>query len=120
LRIVQDVQPDEIYDLAAQSHLGVPSRCQNTPRTRVPWGALREIPQAELTPLHPRSPFGVAKVSIVGHHEGQARSIEIAAPLAAAGLEYFGNLEQFHDSAGAPIFFDAAFVRNDMRRGTAR
>jgi len=91
IRIVQQVQPDEIYNLAAQSHVGVsfetPEYTANadamgtlrlleairilglTRQTRFyqastseMFGAVREVPQRETTPFYPRSPYGAAKV----------------------------------------------------------
>ena len=90
LRLVQETQPDEIYNLAAQSHVQVsfetPEYTANadglgalrmleairilnmTERTRFYqastselFGAARETPQSETTPFYPRSPYGVAK-----------------------------------------------------------
>ncbi len=91
VRIVQQVQPDEIYNLAAQSHVAVsfetPEYTANadaigtlrlleavrflglTRKTRFyqastseMFGKVQEIPQRETTPFYPRSPYGVAKV----------------------------------------------------------
>ncbi len=91
LRIVQEVQPDEIYNLAAQSHVKVsfetPEYTANTDavgclrlleairilglekRTRFYqastselYGKVQEIPQTEKTPFYPRSPYAVAKL----------------------------------------------------------
>ncbi|MCD6199525.1 MAG: GDP-mannose 4,6-dehydratase [Deltaproteobacteria bacterium] len=91
IRIVQDVQPDEIYNLAAQSHVQVsfetPEYTANsdalgtlrllesirllglTEKTRFyqassseMFGAAREVPQRETTPFYPRSPYAAAKV----------------------------------------------------------
>ena len=91
LRIVQDVQPDEIYNLAAQSHVQVsfetPEYTANADaigvlrlletirilnlenKTRFYqasaselYGKVREIPQTEKTPFYPRSPYAAAKV----------------------------------------------------------
>ena len=91
IRIVQEVQPDEIYNLAAQSHVAVsfetPEYTANadalgalrlleairilelTQKTRFyqastseMYGAVREVPQTEQTPFYPRSPYGAAKV----------------------------------------------------------
>ncbi len=87
--VVQEVQPDEVYNLAAQSYvptsfsqpvltgeftaLGV-TRILEAVRLACPrarfyqasssemFGKVRESPQTELTPFHPRSPYGVAKV----------------------------------------------------------
>ncbi len=91
LRIIQQVQPDEIYNLAAQSHVAVSfeepeytadSDAIGTLRlleairitglnsktrfyqasTSELFGKVNEIPQTENTPFHPRSPYGVAKL----------------------------------------------------------
>jgi GDPmannose 4,6-dehydratase len=91
IRIVQQVQPDEIYNLAAQSHVAVsfetPEYTANsdalgtlrlleavrilglTDKTRFyqastseMYGKVQEIPQRETTPFYPRSPYGAAKV----------------------------------------------------------
>jgi GDPmannose 4,6-dehydratase len=89
-RVIREVQPDEIYNLGAQSHVAVsfeapeytadvdalgPLRILEAIRllglersTRFyqassseMFGAVRETPQRESTPFHPRSPYGVAK-----------------------------------------------------------
>jgi len=91
VRIIQQTQPDEIYNLAAQSHVAVsfeePEYSANTDalgalrvleamrilglekRTRYYqastselYGLVRETPQTETTPFYPRSPYGVAKL----------------------------------------------------------
>ena len=91
IRIIQETQPDEIYNLAAQSHVGVSYECpeytadtdgigtlrvleamrvlglQDRARfyqasTSEMYGMVRETPQRETTPFYPRSPYGVAKV----------------------------------------------------------
>jgi GDPmannose 4,6-dehydratase len=91
IRIIQDVQPDEIYNLGAQSHVRVsfetPEYTANsdalgtlrileaihllglTDKTRFyqastseMFGKAQEIPQSEKTPFYPRSPYGVAKL----------------------------------------------------------
>jgi len=91
LRIIQAVQPDEIYNLAAQSHVkvsfDVPEYTAETDavgtlrileavrilglvkKTRIYqastselYGKVQEIPQTENTPFYPRSPYGVAKL----------------------------------------------------------
>lgn len=90
-RIIQDVQPDEIYNLAAMSHVKVsfemPEYTGNadglgtlrileavrllglTNKTKVYqastselYGLVQEVPQSETTPFYPRSPYGVAKL----------------------------------------------------------
>jgi GDPmannose 4,6-dehydratase len=91
IRIIQMVQPDEIYNLAAQSHVAVsfetPEYTANADalgtlrileairilglekRTRFyqastseMYGNVQEVPQSEATPFYPRSPYGAAKV----------------------------------------------------------
>jgi len=90
-RIIQEVQPDEIYNLAAMSHVAVsfetPEYTANadgigtlrileairllglTEKTRIYqastselYGKVQEIPQTEKTPFYPRSPYAVAKM----------------------------------------------------------
>jgi GDPmannose 4,6-dehydratase len=90
-RIVQEVQPDEIYNLAAMSHVKVsfetPEYTANADgvgtlrlleairllglinKTRIYqastselYGLVQEVPQTEKTPFYPRSPYGVAKL----------------------------------------------------------
>lgn len=90
IRIIQQVQPDEIYNLAAQSHVkvsfDVPEYTAETDaigtlrmleavrilglekKTKIYqastselFGLVQEIPQKETTPFYPRSPYGVAK-----------------------------------------------------------
>ena len=91
IRIMQDVQPDEVYNLAAQSHVAVsfeePEYTANADAlgtlrlleairilglegstrfyqasTSEMFGKVREVPQRETTPFYPRSPYGVAKL----------------------------------------------------------
>jgi GDPmannose 4,6-dehydratase len=91
IRIVKQVQPDEIYNLAAQSHVAVsfetPEYTANADAigtlrlleairilgleqktrfyqasTSEMFGLVQEIPQRETTPFYPRSPYGAAKV----------------------------------------------------------
>jgi GDPmannose 4,6-dehydratase len=91
VRIVQMVQPDEIYNLAAQSHVAVsfeePEYTANSDAlgtlrvleamrilqlekktrfyqasTSELYGKVQEVPQTELTPFYPRSPYSVAKL----------------------------------------------------------
>ena len=91
IRIIQEVQPDEIYNLGAMSHVKVsfdsPEYTANvdglgtlrileairllglTQKTRIYqastselYGLVQEVPQSETTPFYPRSPYGVAKL----------------------------------------------------------
>ena len=91
IRIIQEIQPDEIYNLAAQSHVAVsfeiPEYTANSDAlgalrileairilkmenkiryyqasTSELYGKVREFPQTEKTPFYPRSPYAVAKL----------------------------------------------------------
>ncbi len=91
IRVIQAIQPDEIYNLAAQSHVkvsfDVPEYTAETDavgtlrlleavrilglekKTRIYqastselFGLVQEVPQKETTPFYPRSPYGVAKL----------------------------------------------------------
>jgi GDPmannose 4,6-dehydratase len=91
IRIIQEVQPDEIYNLAAMSHVHVsfeePEYTANTDgigalrileairilnlekktrfyqaSTSELYGLVQEVPQSETTPFYPRSPYAVAKL----------------------------------------------------------
>ena len=91
VRVIKKVRPDEIYNLGAQSHVKVSFEMPEytgqvdglgtlrileavrllgrEKETRIyqastseMFGKVREIPQTEATPFHPRSPYGVAKV----------------------------------------------------------
>jgi GDPmannose 4,6-dehydratase len=90
IRIIQQIRPDEIYNLAAQSHvkvsfevpeytaesdavgtlrileavrlLGLDKTCRiYQASTSELYGKVQEVPQSETTPFYPRSPYGVAK-----------------------------------------------------------
>jgi len=91
IRIIKNVQPDEIYNLAAQSHVAVSFECPEytadvdalgtlrlleairflglerktrfyQASTSELYGEVKETPQNEATPFHPRSPYAVAKM----------------------------------------------------------
>jgi len=91
IRLIQEIQPDEIYNLGAMSHVRVsfdtPEYTANvdglgslrileavrllglTKKTRIYqastselFGKVQEVPQTEKTPFYPRSPYGVAKL----------------------------------------------------------
>ena len=91
IRIIQEVKPDEIYNLGAQSHVSVSfespeytANCDALGTLRILeairilnlskttkvyqastselYGKVMEIPQTESTPFYPRSPYGVAKL----------------------------------------------------------
>jgi GDPmannose 4,6-dehydratase len=160
---VQEVQPDEVYNLAAQSYvptsfaqpvltgeftaLGV-TRILEAIRLVCPkarfyqasssemFGKVREHPQNELTPFHPRSPYGVAKVyghwitvnyresyglyavsGILFNHESPRRGIEFVTrkvtdavariKLGLAGELRLGNLDAQRDWGYAGDYVDA-------------
>ncbi|OIO56383.1 MAG: GDP-mannose 4,6-dehydratase [Alphaproteobacteria bacterium CG_4_10_14_0_2_um_filter_63_37] len=92
INVVRSAKPDEVYNLAAQSFVGASfseplhtadvtgigvARMLEALRTAAPearfyqastselFGKVREVPQSEATPFHPRSPYGVAK--LYGH-----------------------------------------------------
>ena len=91
IRLIQQIKPDEIYNLAAQSHVKVSFElpeytaetdgigtlrlleairiCGLEQKTKIYqastselYGKVQEIPQPETTPFYPRSPYGVAKI----------------------------------------------------------
>jgi GDPmannose 4,6-dehydratase len=91
IRLIQEIQPDEIYNLGAMSHVhisfDIPEYTANvdglgtlrileavrllnlTKKTKIYqastselFGKVQEIPQSESTPFYPRSPYGVAKI----------------------------------------------------------
>jgi GDPmannose 4,6-dehydratase len=89
IRLLEKIRPDEVYNLGAQSdvrisfdipgytadvtatgvarllesihQLGLPTKFYQASSSEM-FGKVREIPQSELTPFHPRSPYAVAKV----------------------------------------------------------
>ena len=94
IRVIQEVQPDEIYNLAAQSHVKVSfespeytanadaigtlrileairilkleKKTGSTKRRRRNSTVSSEVPQRETTPFYPRSPYAVAKLTPIG------------------------------------------------------
>ncbi|MEO5624874.1 MAG: GDP-mannose 4,6-dehydratase [Dokdonella sp.] len=168
LRVIQQVKPDEIYNLAAQSHvavsfeepeytanadgigtlrvleamrsLGLGDRCRfYQASTSELYGLVRETPQRETTPFHPRSPYGVAKLyaywisvnyreaygmyacnGILFNHESPIRgetfvTRKITRGLArvACGLQhclYLGNLDAKRDWGHARDFVEAQYL----------
>ncbi|PAC02949.1 GDP-mannose 4,6-dehydratase [Salmonella enterica subsp. enterica serovar Heidelberg] len=115
-RILQEVQPDEVYNLGAMSHVAVSFESPE----------YTEIPQKETTPFYPRSPYAVAKLyaywitvnyresygiyacnGILFNHESPrrgetfvTRKITRAIANIAQGLEsclYLGNMDSLRD-----------------------
>src|SRR5690349_19392720 len=168
LRVIQQVKPDEIYNLAAQSHvavsfeepeytanadgigtlrvleamrsLGLGDRCRfYQASTSELYGLVRETPQRETTPFHPRSPYGVAKLyaywitvnyreaygiygcnGILFNHESPRRGVsfvtkKITASVAnivkgTASKIYLGNLDAKRDWGYAPDYVEAMWL----------
>ena len=168
LRVIQQVKPDEIYNLAAQSHvavsfeepeytanadgigtlrvleamrsLGLGDRCRfYQASTSELYGLVRETPQRETTPFHPRSPYGVAKLyaywitvnyreaygiygcnGILFNHESPirgetfvTRKITRALARVACGLQhclYLGNLDAKRDWGHARDYVEAQWL----------
>jgi GDPmannose 4,6-dehydratase len=162
IRLIQEIQPDEIYNLAAMSHVRVsfdlPEYVADvdglgtlrileairilglTKKTRVYqastselYGRVQSIPQSEITPFYPRSPYAVAKLyaywitvnyreaygifaanGILFNHESPirgetfvTRKITRAVSRIALGLQekmYLGNLDAMRDWGHAKDF----------------
>jgi GDPmannose 4,6-dehydratase len=168
LRVIQQVKPDEIYNLAAQSHvavsfeepeytanadglgalrileamrsLGIGDRCRfYQASTSELYGLVRETPQSESTPFHPRSPYGVAKLyaywisvnyreaygmyacnGILFNHESPIRGETFVTRKITRGLArvicglqhclYLGNLDARRDWGHARDFVEAQWL----------
>jgi len=168
VRIVQQVQPDEIYNLGAQSHVAVSfespeytadtvglgalrmleairiSNLENKVRyyqasTSELYGEVQEVPQTELTPFYPRSPYAAAKLyaywitvnyreaygiyacnGILFNHESPirgetfvTRKITIALSKIALGLQktlYLGNLDAKRDWGHAKDYIEMQWL----------
>jgi len=162
-RLLEKIRPHEIYNLAAQSHVavsfevpeytadadamgtlrildaiketGLQSRFYQASTSEL-YGKVREVPQSELTPFYPRSPYGVAKLyaywivvnyreaynlhasnGILFNHESPrrgenfvTRKITMAAAAIKAGKKdcvYLGNLNSKRDWGYAPDYVEA-------------
>jgi GDPmannose 4,6-dehydratase len=168
IRIIQQSQPQEIYNLAAQSHVAVSfeepeytadSDALGTLRvleairilglekrtrfyqasTSEMYGLVRETPQRETTPFHPRSPYGVAKLygywitvnyreaygffacnGILFNHESPIRGETFVTRKISRGLArikvglqeclYLGNLEARRDWGHARDYVEAQWL----------
>jgi GDPmannose 4,6-dehydratase len=168
IRIIQETQPHEIYNLAAQSHVAVSFeepeytadsdglgtlrvleairilRLEKKTRfyqasTSEMYGMVRETPQRETTPFHPRSPYGVAKLygywitvnyreayglyacnGILFNHESPIRGETFVTRKISRGLAriktglqdclYLGNLEARRDWGHARDFVEAQWL----------
>ena len=168
IRILQEVHPDEVYNLAAQSHvkvsfdvpeytaevdatgvlrlleavriLGMTQTCRiYQASTSELYGKVQEIPQSEMTPFYPRSPYGVAKQygfwivknyresygmyavnGILFNHESErrgenfvTRKISLAAARIACGIQdclYLGNLDALRDWGYAKDYIECMWL----------
>ena len=133
IRIINLVQPDEIYNLAAQSHVQVSF---DVPEYS---GDVEEIPQNEITPFHPYSPYAVAKQygfwitkeyreaygmfacnGILFNHESErrgenfvTRKITLAAGRIAEGIQdhlELGNLDSLRDWGYAKDYVECMWL----------
>ena len=165
INLIRDLEPDEIYHLGAQSHVKVSSEVPEYTADATGMGTIRMLeairasgvqtrfyqasssemfgsappPQSELTPFHPRSPYGVAKVfaywatvnyreahgvfacnGILFNHESirrgetfLTRKVSRAVARIKAGLQeklYLGNLEARRDWGHAPEYVEAMWL----------
>lgn len=168
IRIIQSVQPDEIYNLAAQSHvkvsfdvpeytaeadavgtlrmleavriLGLEKKAKiYQASTSELFGLVQEVPQKEITPFYPRSPYGVAKQygfwitknyresygmfavnGILFNHESErrgenfvTRKITLAAGRIAEGLQdhlELGNMDSLRDWGYAKDYVECMWL----------
>src|ERR1700737_1684670 len=166
-------QPDEIYNLAAMSYFPVswvqptlPAESSGVGVTRVfeavpevfpgvlfyqassseMFGKVREVPQTELTPFYPRSPYGVAKVfahyitvnyresynlfavsGMLFNHESPRRGLEFVTrkvtdavariKLGLASTLSLGNLDSHRDWGFAGDYVKAMFLMGQQERG---
>jgi GDPmannose 4,6-dehydratase len=166
IRLLEKIQPDEVYNLGAQSdvrlsfdipgytadvtatgvarlleaihQLGLPARFYQASSSEM-FGKVRETPQTELTPFHPRSPYAVAKVygywiavnyresyglhtsnGILFNHESPrrgenfvTRKITTAIARIKAGLQdklFMGNIEAKRDWGYAKEYVEAMWL----------
>ena len=168
IRIINEVKPDEIYNLAAQSHvqtsfevpeysgdidalgvlrileavriLGLTKKCRiYQASTSELYGKVEEVPQSELTPFHPYSPYAVAKQygfwitkeyreaygmyavsGILFNHESErrgenfvTRKITLAAARIVEGLQEYlelGNLDSLRDWGYAKDYVECMWL----------
>jgi GDPmannose 4,6-dehydratase len=173
IRLLEKIQPDEVYNLGAQSDVrisfDIPGYTADVTATGVArlleaihelglhakfyqasssemFGKVREIPQTELTPFHPRSPYAVAKVyaywitvnarEAYGHHASNGilfnhesprrgenfvtRKITTAIARIQAGLQdklFMGNIEARRDWGYAKEYVEAMWLMLQQPQG---
>ncbi|NQY62887.1 MAG: GDP-mannose 4,6-dehydratase [Alteromonadaceae bacterium] len=167
-RLLSKIQPDEVYNLGAQSHVAVSFECPEytanvdgigtlrlleairflgmekktrfyQASTSELYGNVRETPQTETTPFHPRSPYGVAKLyahwmvvnyreayglhasnGILFNHESSRRGETFVTRKITRGLSniaqgldnrlYLGNLDALRDWGHAKDYVKAQWL----------
>ena len=140
IRIVLQVKPDEIYNLAAVHTAGLEKTCRiYQASTSELYGKVEEVPQNENTPFHPYSPYAVAKQygfwmmkeyreaygmyccnGILFNHESErrgdnfvTRKITLAAGRIACGLQdhlELGNLDSLRDWGYAKDYVECMWL----------
>ncbi len=173
IRLLEKIRPDEVYNLGAQSdvrisfdipgytadvtatgvarlleaihQLGLPARFYQASSSEM-FGKVREVPQTELTPFHPRSPYAVAKLyaywitvnyresygchtsnGILFNHESPrrgenfvTRKITTAVARIKAGLQeklFMGNIEAKRDWGYAKEYVEAMWLMLQQPHG---
>ena len=171
LRLLEKIRPDEVYNLGAQSdvrfdipgytadvtatgvarlleaihQLALPAKFYQASSSEM-FGKVREVPQTELTPFHPRSPYAVAKVyaywitvnyresynlhtsnGILFNHESPrrgenfvTRKITTAVARIQAGLQeklFMGNIEAKRDWGYAKEYVEAMWLMLQQQHG---
>ena len=172
INLIRDIKPNEIYNLGAQSHVKVSFEIPESTSDITGLGTIRLLeairasgietkfyqassselygstppPQNELTPFHPRSPYGVAKIfsywatvnyresyglhasnGILFNHESPrrgetfvTRKITKAVARIAAGIDkelYLGNLDAVRDWGYAKEYVDAMWLMMQQSQG---
>ena len=172
INLIRDIKPNEIYNLGAQSHVKVSFEIPESTSDITGLGTIRLLeairasgietkfyqassselygstppPQNELTPFHPRSPYGVAKIfsywatvnyresyglhasnGILFNHESPrrgetfvTRKITKAVARIAAGIDkelYLGNLDAVRDWGYAKEYVDAMWLMLQQSQG---
>jgi len=172
INLVRDIKPNEVYNLGAQSHVKVSFEIPESTSDITGLGSVRLLeairasgietkfyqassselygstppPQNEITPFHPRSPYGVAKIfsywatvnyresyglhasnGILFNHESPrrgetfvTRKITKAVARIAAGIDkelYLGNLDAVRDWGYAKEYVDAMWLMLQQSQG---
>ena len=172
INLIRDIKPNEVYNLGAQSHVKVSFEIPESTSDITGLGTIRLLeairasgietkfyqassselygstppPQNELTPFHPRSPYGVAKIfsywatvnyresyglhasnGILFNHESPrrgetfvTRKITKAVARIAAGIDkelYLGNLDAVRDWGYAKEYVDAMWLMLQQSQG---